>query len=120
MRSFRNTCVALALVTATPAIGQAFDFAEIADFDGDGRVTLAEYKSFAVTFFGILSPDGSPIAGAAVPPPFKGMFSAARPDPNGKISRAALLSSLPEKFRESDKGGKGWLSRQEMQSSLVQ
>lgn len=125
MRHLRR--IALALVAAVglaPAVlaareakpaGTAASGFEVADFDGDGKVTWEEFRNRVAKVFGHLdhNSDGR-LTGDEHPPATGKDGKEARP---GNVTAESFTAAAAEAFKAADKDGDGALSLSEWSGS---
>jgi hypothetical protein len=97
---------------------QQMDLMQYADADGDGKVTLDEYKAFTQQGWTFFSQGADKVKVADLDPMAKGAFAGITPDAQGYVSQQAYLGSAPARFKAADKNNDGVLSAAELNASI--
>ena len=115
--------VATLIVTSAGVTGmvhaQDMDLMEYADTDKDGKVTQAEYTSFAEQGWSYFAQGADKVKVADLDAMAKPAFAGITPDAQGYVTKEAYMAGVPARFKAADKNGDGWLSAAELNGSMA-
>ena len=88
------------------------------DTNGDGKVSLEEYKAAQAQGWMFIAMGADKIKVADVDPMFRGAFAGVPVDAQGYVTEAAWNGSAESRFKAADKNGDGFLSAEELMASM--
>lgn len=107
---------ALALLSSQ-ALAQ-MDLFAMADANGDGKVTPAEFATFHENGWAFFSQGAATIKLADLPDFAKPSFKGVKPDANGEVNKDAYMAVTQDLFKAADKNGDGVLDRAEFEAMM--
>jgi len=112
-----RTLPSLTVLLSTVAAAQSFDMTVMADADGDGLVSLAEFKAFSAMKWRFLSQGRDSVTTSDAPPSLRPLLKGVNPGPNGRIDRDDVIAYAPVRYREIDTNKDGTVSVVELQTA---
>lgn len=118
--------IAALTAAASPALAQPPgggaggppNFMQFVDGDKDGKITLAEYTTFAQARWGRISQGADKVKPADLQGFQASALAGITPDAEGYVSKAAYEAAIPAKFKAADSNGDGSLSEAEFTASM--
>lgn len=117
-RAIRITFVVAAISVAGAALAQEMDLMQFADTDTDGKVTMAEFNAFTEQGWGFFAQGADKVKVAELDPMAKPAFAGIAPAADGTVSHESYMAAAPTRFKTADTNGDGWLSKDELNTSM--
>ena len=96
------------------------DLMQLADADGDGKVTLEEYQKFSESGWEYISGGADKVKVANLEQSAQMAFVGIMPDKDGYVTRKMYLDAVPARFKMLDTNKDGWLSADEINGKTQQ
>jgi hypothetical protein len=107
-----------ALLYAPAAQAQGFDIMQMADANGDGKLTPEEFAEFREHGWGFFADGAEKIKPADANPMAQRALSAVPLDAQGYVTHEAYTKIGPDLFKKADTDGNGSLSAEELQAAM--
>jgi hypothetical protein len=90
-----------------PELQQQIDLMQLADTNGDGKVTLEEYQAFTEQGWGFVSQGADKVKISDLDDQAKLAFFGIQPDAQGYVTHKTYLDAAPARFKllDTDKSG---------------
>jgi hypothetical protein len=126
MRSIITAVAWAAALIGIPAMAQApelqqqIDLMQLADTNGDGKVTLEEYQAFTEQGWGFVSQGADKVKIADLDDQAKLAFFGIQPDAQGYVTQKMYLDAAPARFKLFDTDKNGSLNADEINGRTLQ
>jgi Ca2+-binding EF-hand superfamily protein len=126
MRSgiFIASVVAIVVATAghaqAPELQQQIDLMQLADANGDGKVTLEEYQAFTEQGWDFVSQGADKVKISDLDDQAKLVFFGIQPDAQGYVTHKMYLDAAPARFKLFDTDKNGSLNADEINGRTLQ
>lgn len=99
---------------------QPMDLMQLADANGDGKVTLEEYKAFTEQGWGFVSQGADKVKVADLDDQAKLAFFGLQPDAQGYVTHTMYTDAAPARFKLFDTDKNGSLNADEINGRTAQ
>lgn len=99
---------------------QPMDLMQLADTDGDGKVTLEEYQAFTEQGWGFISQGADKVKVADLDDQAKLAFFGIQPDAQGYVTHKMYTDAAPARFKLFDTDKNGSLNVDEINGRTAQ
>lgn len=103
-----------------PELQQQIDLMQLADANGDGKVTLEEYQVFTKQGWGFVSQGEDKVKVADLDDQAKLAFFGIQPDAQGYVTHKMYLDAAPMRFKLFDTDKNGTLNADEINGRTFQ